>query len=117
MSKISKEGYEQIAIIKNALDSMYDKLDKIVYTKVKQTKKQGPRTRERLRKAVRLQSRDLHHLRSFFNKFVGSGIDYCKCNKSLRRFWRPKIRFLDLVRQPIESSQPDLRNGGVKINL
>ena len=33
MSKISKEGYEQIQIIKNALDSMYDKLDKTVYTK------------------------------------------------------------------------------------
>ena len=31
MSKISKEGYEQIAIIKNALDSMFDKLDKTVY--------------------------------------------------------------------------------------
>ena len=27
MSKISKEGYEQIRIIRNALDSMYDKLD------------------------------------------------------------------------------------------
>ena len=26
MSKISKEGYDQIRIIKNALDSMYDKL-------------------------------------------------------------------------------------------
>ena len=26
MSKISKEGYEQIKVIKNALDSMYDKL-------------------------------------------------------------------------------------------
>ena len=26
MSKISKEGFEQIQIIKNALDSMYDKL-------------------------------------------------------------------------------------------
>ena len=33
MSKISKEGYEQITIIKNALDSMYDKLDTNVYTK------------------------------------------------------------------------------------
>ena len=31
MSKISKEGYEQIKVIKNALDSMYDKLDKVVY--------------------------------------------------------------------------------------
>ena len=31
MSKISKEGYEQITIIKNALDSMYDKLDKNVF--------------------------------------------------------------------------------------
>ena len=33
MSKISKEGYEQIKVIKNALDSMYDKLDATVYTK------------------------------------------------------------------------------------
>ena len=33
MSKISKEGYEQIKVIKNALDSMYDKLDANVYTK------------------------------------------------------------------------------------
>jgi len=31
MSKISKEGYEQIKVIKNALDSMYDKLDTIVF--------------------------------------------------------------------------------------
>ena len=31
MSKISKEGYEQIQIIKNALNSMYDKLDKTVF--------------------------------------------------------------------------------------
>ena len=31
MSKISKEGYEQIQVIKNALNSMYDKLDKPVY--------------------------------------------------------------------------------------
>ena len=28
MSAISKEGYEQIVIIKNALDSMYDKLER-----------------------------------------------------------------------------------------
>ena len=27
MSKISKEGFEQIQIIRNALDSMFDKLD------------------------------------------------------------------------------------------
>ena len=27
MSKISREGYEQIKVIKNALDSMYDKLN------------------------------------------------------------------------------------------
>jgi len=33
MSKISKDGYEQIQVIKNALDSMYDKLDVTVYTK------------------------------------------------------------------------------------
>jgi len=38
MSAISKEGYEQIQIIKNALDSMYDKLNQTVYTKVKPTK-------------------------------------------------------------------------------
>ena len=28
MSKISREGYEQIKVIKNALDSMFDKLEK-----------------------------------------------------------------------------------------
>ena len=38
MSKLSKEGYDQIQIIKNALDSMFDKLDTVVYTKVKPTK-------------------------------------------------------------------------------
>ena len=38
MSKISKEGYEQILVIKNALDSMYDKLNSTVYKKVKPTK-------------------------------------------------------------------------------
>ena len=38
MSAISKEGYEQIQVIKNALDSMYDKLNQTVYTKVKPTK-------------------------------------------------------------------------------
>ena len=31
MSKISKEGYEQIQIIRNALDAMYDKLNKNVF--------------------------------------------------------------------------------------
>ena len=31
MSKISREGYEQIQVIKNALDSMFDKLDKSVF--------------------------------------------------------------------------------------
>ena len=31
MSKISKEGYEQITIIKSALDSMFDKLDRTLY--------------------------------------------------------------------------------------
>ena len=38
MSKISKEGFEQIKVIKNALDSMYNKLNGTVYTKVKETK-------------------------------------------------------------------------------
>ena len=38
MSKISKEGFEQIQVIKNALQSMFDKLDTTVYKKVKQTK-------------------------------------------------------------------------------
>ena len=31
MSKISKDGYEQIKVIRNALDAMYDKLDKTVF--------------------------------------------------------------------------------------
>ena len=31
MSKISKEGYEQIQVIRNALDAMYDKLDQSVF--------------------------------------------------------------------------------------
>ena len=31
MSKISKEGYEQILVIKNALESMFDKLDQSVF--------------------------------------------------------------------------------------
>ena len=31
MSKISKEGFEQIQVIKNALDSMFDKLNKAVF--------------------------------------------------------------------------------------
>ena len=36
MSKISKEGFEQIQIIKNALDSMYGKLEaKGVFNDVK----------------------------------------------------------------------------------
>ena len=36
MSKISKEGYEQIQVIKNALDSMFDKLEaKKVFNEVK----------------------------------------------------------------------------------
>ena len=38
MSMISKEGYDQLTVIKNALDSMYDKLNQTVYTKVKPTK-------------------------------------------------------------------------------
>ena len=38
MSKISSDGYEQIQIIKNALNSMFDKLEQTVYTKVKPTK-------------------------------------------------------------------------------
>ena len=33
MSKISREGYDQIKVIKNALDSMYDKLSADFYVK------------------------------------------------------------------------------------
>ena len=33
MSMISKDGLEQIQVIKNALDSMYDKLDQTTYSK------------------------------------------------------------------------------------
>ena len=37
MSKISREGYEQIQVIKNALNSMFDKLEsKGVFNEVKQ---------------------------------------------------------------------------------
>jgi len=39
MSKISKEGYNQIQVIKNALDSMFDKLSSVdLYTKNDSTK-------------------------------------------------------------------------------
>ena len=38
MSKISRDGYDQLLVIKSALDSMFDKLDTVVYTKVKPTK-------------------------------------------------------------------------------
>ena len=34
MSKISKEGYEQIKVIRNALDSMFDKLDRTLYVQI-----------------------------------------------------------------------------------
>ena len=36
MSKISNEGVEQLQIVKNALDSMYDKLDSKTFEKVKE---------------------------------------------------------------------------------
>ena len=37
MSKISKEGYEQIKVIRNALDSMYEKLEsKSVFSDVQE---------------------------------------------------------------------------------
>ena len=39
MSKISKEGLEQIQIIKNALDAMYDKLDQSVFVPRKKKSK------------------------------------------------------------------------------
>ena len=36
MSKISNEGVEQLQIARNALDSIYDKLDSKTYEKVKE---------------------------------------------------------------------------------
>ena len=39
MSKISNDGLQQIQIIKNALDSMYDKLDREVFIPRKKTAK------------------------------------------------------------------------------
>tara|TARA_R110002020_G_scaffold181781_2_gene377043 strand:+ start:472 stop:702 length:231 start_codon:yes stop_codon:yes gene_type:complete len=39
MSKISKDGYEQLQVIKNALDSMYDKLNADFYVKNSDKKK------------------------------------------------------------------------------
>ena len=39
MSKISKDGLEQIQVIKSALDSIHDKLSSVnFYTKLKETK-------------------------------------------------------------------------------
>ena len=34
MSMISKEGYEQIKVIRNALDAMFDKLDRTLYVPI-----------------------------------------------------------------------------------
>ena len=39
MSKISNDGLQQIQIINNALDSMYDKLNREVYVPRKKTSK------------------------------------------------------------------------------
>ena len=39
MSKISNDGLQQIQIIKNALDSMYDKLNQTVFIPRKKTSK------------------------------------------------------------------------------
>ena len=39
MSKISNDGLQQIQIIKNALNSMYDKLNQTVYIPRKKTSK------------------------------------------------------------------------------
>ena len=39
MSKISREGYEQIQVIKSALDSMFDKLDTTVFVPRKKKSK------------------------------------------------------------------------------
>ena len=39
MSKISNDGLQQIQVIKNALDSMYDKLNQTVYVPRKKTSK------------------------------------------------------------------------------
>ena len=44
MSKISKDGLEQIQIIKNALDSIHDKLSGATfYTKLKEVKDDNPK--------------------------------------------------------------------------
>ena len=39
MSKISNEGLEQLQVVRNALDSMYNKLNKSVYIKNGETYK------------------------------------------------------------------------------
>ena len=39
MSKISNDGLQQIQVIKNALDSMYDKLNQTVYVPRKKASK------------------------------------------------------------------------------
>ena len=52
MSAISKEGYEQLTVIRNALDSMYDKLNSTVYTKVKPTKNEDVNYNPQLSKTL-----------------------------------------------------------------
>ena len=42
MSMISKEGLEQIQVIKNALDAMYDKLNSNYFVQIKKTKNVEP---------------------------------------------------------------------------
>ena len=42
MSMISKDGLEQIQVIKNALDAMYDKLQSNYYVQIKKTKNVEP---------------------------------------------------------------------------
>ena len=39
MSKISKDGYEEILVIKNALDAMFDNLDTTVFVPRKKNSK------------------------------------------------------------------------------
>ena len=56
MSKISKEGYNQIQVIKNALDSMYDKLDKTVYIPKNKTPKNIDGSYEKLNVFQSVQS-------------------------------------------------------------
>ena len=56
MSKISKDGYDQIQVIKSALDSMYDKLSSGDQRIVKQLSKKDPKLSRSYKQFIKARS-------------------------------------------------------------